>query len=268
MIPTPIRQVLFTIQKHQVQALLMGGQACVFYGAAQFSKDVNFLILADDANFQELHAALAELQAVRIAVPRFDPAVLHRGHAVHFRCQVPGVEGLRIDVMSRLRDLPSFEILWNRRTTIITEDGGEVHLLSVPDLVNAKKTQRDKDWPMIGALVEGHYTALRAEPTPERIRFWLAESRTPERLIELIARFSAEAATALAARPLLALVRTDTLPELRAALDAEVRLEQEKDRLYWEPLKREMEAFRRQVGLANADSSPSAATAQTLGQER
>jgi hypothetical protein len=31
-----------TIQKHQVQALLMGGQACVFYGAAQFSKDVDF----------------------------------------------------------------------------------------------------------------------------------------------------------------------------------------------------------------------------------
>jgi hypothetical protein len=33
--------------------------------------------------------------------------------------------------------------------------------------------------------------------------------------------------------------------QLRAALDAEVRAEQEKDRLYWEPLKREMEAFRR-----------------------
>jgi hypothetical protein len=33
--------------------------------------------------------------------------------------------------------------------------------------------------------------------------------------------------------------------QLRAALDAEVRVEQEKDRLYWEPLKREMEAFRR-----------------------
>ncbi len=35
LIPTPIRQVLSTIRKHQVQALLMGGQACVFYGAAQ-----------------------------------------------------------------------------------------------------------------------------------------------------------------------------------------------------------------------------------------
>jgi hypothetical protein len=35
------------------------------------------------------------------------------------------------------------------------------------------------------------------------------------------------------------------LPRLREALDAEVRAEQEKDRVYWEPLKREMEEFRR-----------------------
>jgi len=32
---------------------------------------------------------------------------------------------------------------------------------------------------------------------------------------------------------------------LHPALDAEVRAEQEKDRAYWAPLKREMEEFRR-----------------------
>ena len=73
----------------------------------------------------------------------------------------------------------------------------------------------------------------------------LSESRTPERLLDLVARFPVEAASLSAARPLLALARADTLPELRTALDAEVRAEQDKDRRYWEPLKREMEAFRR-----------------------
>jgi hypothetical protein len=34
-------------------------------------------------------------------------------------------------------------------------------------------------------------------------------------------------------------------PALRERLDAEARVEQEKDRLYWEPLKRELESFRR-----------------------
>lgn len=30
---------------HRVQALLMGGQACVFYGAAEFSRDTRCLAL-------------------------------------------------------------------------------------------------------------------------------------------------------------------------------------------------------------------------------
>ena len=29
----------------------MGGQACVFYGAAQFSKDIDFSIPAQEENF-------------------------------------------------------------------------------------------------------------------------------------------------------------------------------------------------------------------------
>lgn len=31
--------------------LLMGGQACVFYGAAQFSKNIDFVFLAGAGNF-------------------------------------------------------------------------------------------------------------------------------------------------------------------------------------------------------------------------
>jgi hypothetical protein len=234
------------MQKHQVMALLMGDQACVFYGAAQFSKDINFLILAEDENFEGLHAALGELKATRIAVPGFDPRVLDRGHAVHYRCKATGVEGLRVDIMTKLRDLPDFSILWDRRTTIIESDGQKIDLLSVPGLVNAKKTQRMKDWPMISALVEGHYDQYTSEPNPSRIDFWLRESRVEDRLIDLVVRFPAEAAAmAASTRPLLTLAITPDLPRLREALDAEVRAEQEKDRIYWEPLKREMEEFRR-----------------------
>ena len=227
-------------------ALLMGGQACVFYGAAQFSKDIDFLILAEDENFEGLHAALGEMKATRIAVPGFDPRVLDRGHAVHYRCKATGVEGLRVDIMTKLRDLTDFSILWDRRTTLTESDGKKIDLLSVPDLVNAKKTQRMRDWPMISALVEGHYDQCTSEPNPSRIDFWLRESRVEDRLIDLVVRFPAEAAAmAASTRPLLTLAITPDLPRLREALDAEVRAEQEKDRVYWEPLKREMEEFRR-----------------------
>jgi hypothetical protein len=234
----------------------MGGQACVLYGAAQFSKDIDFLILADESNFEGLHRALEDLQARRIAVPRFSPEVLGRGHAVHFRCAAPGVEGLRVDVMTNLRDLPGFEELWSRRTSLESEAGGEIHLLSIPDLVNAKKTQREKDWPVIEALVEAHYDALKFHTTTERLEFWFLESRTPERLIELCNRFPEEAAGLVGERPLLALAIESDLLGLRIELDAEKRREQDKDRHYWEPLKREMEEFRRAERTAALCADP------------
>jgi hypothetical protein len=164
---------------------------------------------------------------------------------VHFRCQEGEADGLRIDLMTRLRDLPPFQVLWDRRTTIQDESGGVFELIAIEDLVQAKKTQRDKDWPMINALIEGHYRSLGSEPTPERIRFWLRESRTPERVIELAHRFPDETRNEVEKRPLLSLAIAGTADKLREALDAEVRAEQEKDRAYWAPLKAELEAFRR-----------------------
>lgn len=249
MIPTPIRQVLSTIQKHGVQALLMGGQACVFYGAAQVSKDIDFVVFAGGDNFARLTRALDELNAGRIAVPPFDPDVLDRGHAVHFRCQATGVEGLRVDVMTKLRGLPSFGVLWDRRTTFADNEGHEFHLLSVPDLVSAKKTQRNRDWPVIELLVTIHHRENAAAPRGDWIEFWLLESRSPELVVQVCRDFSSEAVALETRRPLLKVARTGTLDELRAAIDAEIRAEQAVDRAYWEPLRKELEEFRRKERL-------------------
>lgn len=37
-IPTSVQTVLSTMQRHGVKALLMGGQACIIYGASEFSR--------------------------------------------------------------------------------------------------------------------------------------------------------------------------------------------------------------------------------------
>ena len=50
LIPNPIRRVLSSIEQKRVRALLMGGQACVLYGAAEFSRDTDLAILASPAN--------------------------------------------------------------------------------------------------------------------------------------------------------------------------------------------------------------------------
>jgi hypothetical protein len=63
LIPTPIRQVLSTLPKIGFQVELLSGQACVFYPAAQVSKDIDLVLLADDANCERLRHAVRELGA-------------------------------------------------------------------------------------------------------------------------------------------------------------------------------------------------------------
>jgi len=108
LIPNPIHKVLLTFQSCGVRALLMGGQACVFYGAAEFSRDTDFALHADAANLERLGSAMRELQASVIAVPPLSLEHLERGHAVHFRCQHPDATSLRVDVMARMRSVAAF----------------------------------------------------------------------------------------------------------------------------------------------------------------
>lgn len=114
-----------------------------------------------------------------IAVPPMALKHLSEGLAIHFRCRQPEVAGLRIDVMTHMRGVAPFPELWARRTTLTFEDE-TLEVMALPDLVAAKKTQRDKDWPMIRRLVDVNYLTHQKEPTPERIRFWLRALRDEE----------------------------------------------------------------------------------------
>lgn len=245
MTPSPILKVLSTIRTHHVQSLLMGGQACVFYGAAEFSRDTDLVILAEPANLGRLQDALQELEAAPIAVPPFEPRYLEMGHCIHFRCKAKDAAGMRLDIMSKMRGVDPFDKLWSRRTTVEVE-GTEIDILSVSDLVQAKKTQRDKDWPMLTRLLEADYGAHSNQPDKGRVEFWLQELRTPSLLITLAARFPRESATLMADRALLRLAIAGDETGLRAALRAEEDAERDADRSYWEPLKRELEQLRRE----------------------
>jgi hypothetical protein len=135
LIPSPIRKALSTIQKHRVAHLLMGGQACVLYGAAEFSRDLDLALLPDPANLDRLQAALEELDAEVIAVPPMALKHLSEGLAVHFRCRQPEAAGLRIDVMTHMRGVAPFPELWARRTTLTFEDETP-EVMALPDRPN------------------------------------------------------------------------------------------------------------------------------------
>ena len=116
-----------------------------------------------------------------------------------------------------------------------------VEMLSLENLVAAKKTQRDKDWPMIRRLVYASYAVGRdGNVTDYQAAFWMAQLRSPEFLHELVERFP-EAA-----------VRSDR-PAVGGALGggdvahtlaAEQAREMAEDATYWRPLRRELEALR------------------------
>jgi hypothetical protein len=216
----------------------------VFYGAAEFSRDCDIVCVADEANLNRLTSALAELQADCIAVPPADWSYLDRGHAIHFRCQHPDASGIRLDVMTKMRGCDEFELLWKRRTTIQDTAGVVYELLGIEDLVKAKKTQRDKDWPMVQRLVDAHYYQYRDESNEDRVRFWLRESRTLETLMRVTVENPEIAREMISIRPLLA----ETLRASRTAVTAELEKERvaivEADKEYWRPLIRELEALR------------------------
>jgi hypothetical protein len=244
LIRNPILKVLSSMQNSGVHCLLMGGQACVLYGAAEFSRDTDFAILADTANLSRLAAALDDLQAKCIAVPPFDTRYLEMGLAVHFRCHHPEALNMRIDVMSKMRGVDDFPHLWQRRSTFSVTDP-PIDVMALPDLVQAKKTQQDKDWPMITRLVESNYFRNQDDPSPQQIEFWFRQLRTATLLVELAQGFPAEREIFARQRPLLSLTSCP-VAALGDALKQEEACEREADRRYWEPLRQELGRLRRE----------------------
>ena len=96
-------------------------------------------------------------------------------------------------------------------------------------------------------LVDIHYEENKASPTPDFVEFWLREARSPEQLVQLAERFPAETAALLVKRPLLRAATAGDLGGLRRALAGELAAEQDDDRVYWAPLKKELEAWRRDI---------------------
>lgn len=56
----------------------MGGQACILYGAAEFSRDIDLAVMVSHHNLGNLKSALDALEAERIYVPDLSEEVMRR----------------------------------------------------------------------------------------------------------------------------------------------------------------------------------------------
>jgi len=244
LIQSPILKVLSTLQKHRVRALLIGGQACILHGASEFSRDVDFAVLASPENLDRLKTGLRELKAESIYVPELSTPMLEKGHACHFRCHARTALGLRVDIMSVMRGVDPFEALWKRGISVRIPGGGAARVMSLPDLVQSKKTQRDRDWLMLRRLVEVDIFNAGSRVTGDRVRFWLRECRTPQLLCRLADTYRRQAGALETLRPLLRCAQEGDALRVEAALAAEEAEERRKDIEYWTPLRRELESLR------------------------
>lgn len=244
MTPSPIPKVLSTFLKHNVKALLIGGQACILYGAAEFSRDIDLAVMISPENLDDIREALEELEAEQVYYPDLTEEVLFKGHACHFRCQREDVKNLRIDLIGVMRGVDAFPELWKRRQEINLPEVGNVSVIGLSDLVKAKKTQRDKDWPMIRRLVEADIYNTTGVPPDEKICFWFSECRTPELLLTLAEKYPEISAHMCEDRPLLRYVSRGGLDELERRIKEEEECERKADKQYWKPLREELESWR------------------------
>ena len=146
--------------------------------------------------------------------------------------------------MSKMRGAPAFSRLWARRQEIDLPGIGAIGVVSLGDLVRIKKTQRDKDWLMIRRMIEADLSRHEWAGDAARIAFWLQECRSPGFLVELARRFPAQARSESRRRPALRLALAGKNVALRRALDREEQRERRADRVYWRPLRRELEKWR------------------------
>ena len=97
---------------------------------------------------------------------------------------------------------------------------------------------------MIQRLVESHYFQHRDKPASAFVNFWLRELRTAELLIDLARSYPRRARRLIRRRPLLAIAAEGDASRLESALRDEELAERQKDKLYWLPLRRELEKLR------------------------
>ncbi len=128
--------------------LLASGQAVVFYRLAMMSKDGDWILREDRAACAKALEVLGRHGASYRASAPLDPDWLAGGWSSHFEFQRHGAR-VRCDFVSRPPRLPNLS--WADLASCAAGTEG-LRVLDIEHLIEIKKTQRAKDYPIIGEL--------------------------------------------------------------------------------------------------------------------
>jgi hypothetical protein len=180
-----------SLSGHQVEYLLISGQATVLYGAATFSEDIDLWVNpAEDNRVRFLTALRACGARYYKLTPAFEGKYLERGHGFHF--VLPGKEepDVFLDVMGAPPRVGGFGSVRDQSVRMDTE-WGPLPTIDLRSLVELKKTQRLEDYPIIGKLVLAWFDRPGASPAASDYSWALRNLFT---LPELRAFFEAQPA--------------------------------------------------------------------------
>lgn len=183
-----MRELFQSFEREKVAYLLIGGQAAVIYGAADFTQDVDIWVRPDAENFARLLRALA---ACRARVHKLTPPLTlhwgHRGHGFHFL--IPTRESrVPLDVLARPPRVGSFGAA-RKRARIENTDWGRLPIVAEEDLVLLKRTNRPQDYAVISRLAMLRI-ARDAKPPRPVIAWAAANAFRADDLADLVSRFA------------------------------------------------------------------------------
>jgi hypothetical protein len=136
-------ELMTSLYKHQVEYLIVGGQAVIYYGHVRLTGDIDFFYNQTEKNVGKLYNALLEFWSNDIPCIKNKQDLMEKFVIFQF-----GVIPNRIDLISKIEAV-NFAEAWQKRETvkINTERGViEVYFINIGHLIRNKEAlNREKD---------------------------------------------------------------------------------------------------------------------------
>jgi hypothetical protein len=146
------------LERHGLEAVLIGNAAAALQGAPVTTVDVDFLFRKTPANLKKLKAIASDLGAV-ILRPYYPVSGLFR--------IARDADGLQLDFMTVIDGIPSFEGLRKRATPMLFEDA-RLYVATLADIIRSKKAAgRARDLAVLPLLEKAIEQAQEAARHPQ-----------------------------------------------------------------------------------------------------
>jgi hypothetical protein len=252
------------LERQGAEWLLISGQATILYGAATFSEDVDVWVNPTQENMGRFQRALSASRARYYRLtPPFTADFASRHHGFHFVLPDPDSgSDVYLDVMGCPPRVGSFTDAKQRARDFDTR-WGCLHTVGVTDLVEIKKTQRARDYPIISRLALRYLEDRGAECTDLDLRWALDNIFSRAEFEHFVLGYSGADRIASgsdvacrAAEQIHTRGQLDPLleDELEAWFDDRIAILRRNDRRFWRPVIDELRALRANDGLVPQDT--------------